>query len=129
MKTAAVCLATMMVGAEAARTKSKTQVLGEQVAAFNLGMMKAMQGNPDDSTSLCYRSALTVNEEVQDVFDFSSYASGGFAISDFMERFNVLQIYLMDQYNACGVFEYRMKWDQICSSWPALGGATANLIT
>ena len=111
MKKAFVFGAMMMAGAEAARTKTKAEVLKEQLQNFNRGTMKAMQANPDDTTSDCYTTTTLVNDEIAELFNFDTYASGTFSLAGFQDRYNVMSVFISQQYEACMVTEYTMKWD------------------
>ena len=128
MRKTCILGAAIAAGVEA-RSLSKTEVLSAQVQGFNLGCMRAMQSNPDNLDTACVAKANDVNLELANVFDFSTYTSSSFDLSTLIDRYNEMQIYLMEEFEACMITEYVMKWDQIMSSWSHMGGAVVNFGT
>ena len=126
MKRSLILTATIAAGIEA-RTLSKTEVLSEQAQAFNRGCMRAMQSNPDNLDTSCIIKTEEVNLQLANVFDFSTYTSSTFDLSTLIDRYSEMQIYMMEEFEACMITEYALKWDQIMSSWAGLGGAISNL--
>ena len=116
-----------MAAVAVASSKSKIQVLYESLENFNLGCMKAMQANPDDSGNGCTTAVANTNAEIVNMFDWNNFTTGEFELNEFLDYWNVFNIKVIEQNTACGTDQYIMKFDQIFSTWAGLGGALANL--
>ena len=118
----------LTMAAVAAQNKTPMTVLYESLEGFNLGSMRAFQGNPDDSTAECFGALEGTNAEIKRMLDFTQYSSGEFSLSEMIDNLNVFNIKWVDQQKKCGMDNYVMRWDDIMTNWGNFAGALANLV-
>ena len=116
-----------LVASIATANKTKIQVLSEQVQAFNTGFTKVFMDNPATTSGPCVESMTKANEQIASLFDFPNYPSGEFDAAHALEHIQIMSIFLQNQASDCGVDEYVMRFDKICSNWSRFGGGLANL--
>lgn len=128
--TAAMLLAAASANSAVCDTSlSKFCNFGNNLANFNLGMMKSMISDPDNSDSTCVVAADETGEQLRIQFNLANYEGGSFNMGDFVDQLQISGILLMSQYNECGFNDYLVQLDQFFSKTPQLVGGISNLAT
>lgn len=99
------------------------------VGALNIGAVTQLTQSPSDTTSTCYVSAEATNALIVDMADFAQYTTGGFDPATFTQKFQLMNIKLMKEFEDCGVIPLLVKLDTMINDLPQTVSAVTNLGT
>ena len=98
-----------------------TKIIGE----LNLGAMTAMQSDPNNISTTCYEKADGTSVLIKKLLDSSDKDDE----SSIVDKFNVIQVKLIEELEACQLTQLQFLFDGILSSIPELSGMGGNLLT
>ena len=102
---------------------------GENVAAFNKGMMSQMQENPTDTDNECYKRTAATNAEILILSDFSEWLLGGFDQVTYLDQVKIMNFQFTSEMEACRYNEFLISLDGMLTSISRATAAGVNLTT
>lgn len=122
-----LAIAALLATAQA--QSSLATVVGSAVGDFNRGMCLAFQTNHADTTTTCYTSCDAVSTTVAAMLNSASagYNGQGFTTSGLTYYYNILQLQVNTQVNACYIVNFLFQLDNRLSDSAFLYGTISNL--
>ena len=96
---------------------------------MNVGAMRSLQSNPDDLDTDCYANTAATNVLINEMFDVTNYTDGEINQAEFLEKFQVMSIVGMEQFEACGVNELLILFDGALNDLPRTISSLSNAAT
>ena len=103
--------------------------LGYNLKNLNMGMMKSMMNNPNDTQNSCYLATEETGNSLVGLFKFTDYLEGGFDVGTFYGKFKIAQFNYIAQTDSCDYNKFLIAGDNFLNKIPMVSAGVANLIT
>ena len=85
---------------------------------LNRGGTKALQSNPNDTTTDCYVATTESNSLLTAMMTDSNYSTGTINQAEFSEKAQIFLFQLMDEFEKCGINEFLIVLDGALNNIP-----------